>query len=392
MATSTSGINRKKLLLPTTMSKAGWALVEARDDVEGVSFVPTVPKAELHKLLEDVAGVALGVQPFSDPELDAAPELEVVSRIGVGYDAVDVPALTRRKVPLMIGGTANSVSVAEAGVFLIMSLARRGAAMDRLVKEGRWQDRYKEMPVDLYGKTVLIIGFGKIGTRSAKRFAAMETNVLVYDPYMYSETIRGMGYEPVQDLDAAVARADFITIHCPKTPETVGLFNAARLAHMKPTAFIVNTARGGIIDEKALYDVLKANRIAGAALDVFDQEPTPQDNPLLTLPNFIAAPHVAGVTREAVDRMGVAAVQNISRCSTASRSATTSSTRKCSTSAGSIRVPLKKRSQIARRLRRAATEAEKKMWLAPREHRLSAAASDRILCRRFRLSRLQARD
>jgi D-3-phosphoglycerate dehydrogenase len=311
MATSTTGTNRKKLLLPTTMARAGWALVEARDDVEGISFVPTVPKAELHRLLEDIAGVALGVQPFSDPELDAAPELEVVSRIGVGYDAVDVPALSRRKIPLMIGGTANSVSVAEAGVFLIMSLARRGASMDRLVKEGRWQDRYKEMPVDLYGKTVLIIGFGKIGTRSAKRFAAMETNVLVYDPYMYSETIRGMGYEPVQDLDTAVARADFITIHCPKTPETVGLFNAARLAHMKRTAFIVNTARGGIIDEKALYDVLSQNRIAGAALDVFDQEPTPQDNPLLTLPNFIAAPHVAGVTREAVDRMGVAAVQNI---------------------------------------------------------------------------------
>src|SRR5271169_4391871 len=301
MAMST-GANRKKLLLPTTIARAGWALVEARDDVEGVSFVPTVPKAELHRLLEDIAGVALGVQPFSDPELDAAPALEVVSRIGVGYDAVDVPALTRRKIPLMIGGTANSVSVAEAGVFLIMSLARRGAAMDTLVKEGRWQDRYKEMPVDLYGK---------IGTRSAKRFAAMETNILVYDPYMYSETIRGMGYEPVQDLDAAVARADFITIHCPKTPETVGLFNADRLAHMKRTAFIVNTARGGIIDEKALYEVLSQNRIAGAALDVFDQEPTPKDNPLLTLPNFIAAPHVAGVTREAVDRMGVAAVQNI---------------------------------------------------------------------------------
>jgi D-3-phosphoglycerate dehydrogenase len=303
--------NRNKLLLPTTMSKAGWAIVEARDDVEGVPFAPNVPKAELHRLLEDVAGVALGVQPFSDPELDAAPALEVVSRIGVGYDAVDVPALTARKIPLMIGGTANSVSVAEAGVFLIMSLARRGAAMDALVKEGRWHDRYKEMPVDLYGKTVLIIGFGKIGTRSAKRFAAMETNILVYDPYMYSETIRGMGYEPVQDLDAAVARADFITIHCPKTPETVGLFDTSRLAHMKRTAFIVNTARGGIIDEKALYDVLKANRIAGAALDVFVEEPTPQDNPLLTLPNFIAAPHVAGVTREAVDRMGVAAVENI---------------------------------------------------------------------------------
>jgi D-3-phosphoglycerate dehydrogenase / 2-oxoglutarate reductase len=303
--------NRKKIMAPTTMSKSGWALIEARDDLEGVEFSPTISKPEFHKMLEDISGICLGVTPFSDPELDAAPQIQVVSRIGVGYDAVDVPALTKRGVPLMIGGTANSVSVAEAGVFLTMSLARKGAAMDALVREGRWHDRYKDMPVDLYGKTVLIVGFGKIGTRSARRFAAMETNVLVYDKYVYSETIRGMGYEPVEDLDAAVARADFITIHCPKTPETVGLFDAARIGKMKRTAFLVNTARGGIIDEKALYDALKANKIAGAALDVFVEEPTPQDNPLLTLPNFIAAPHVAGVTREAVDRMAVVAVQNI---------------------------------------------------------------------------------
>jgi D-3-phosphoglycerate dehydrogenase len=299
--------NRKKIMAPTTMSKSGWALIEARDDLEGVEFAPNLPKPEFHQLLDDASGICLGVTPFSDPELDAAPQLQVVSRIGVGYDAVDVPALTRRKVPLMIGGTANSVSVAEAGVFLAMSLARKGAAMDTMVKEGRWHDRYKDMPVDLYGKTVLIIGFGKIGTRSAKRFAAMETNVLIYDKYVYSETIAGMGYEPVDDLDAAVARADFITIHCPKTPETVGLFDAARIGHMKRSAFLVNTARGGIVDEKALYDALKAGKIAGAALDVFVEEPTPKDNPLLTLPNFIAAPHVAGVTREAVDRMAVVA-------------------------------------------------------------------------------------
>jgi D-3-phosphoglycerate dehydrogenase / 2-oxoglutarate reductase len=303
--------NIKKILLPTTMSKAGWALVEAREDVEGVEFVPNLPRAEFHAALEEASGIALGVQPFSDPELDAAPSLEVVSRIGVGYDAVDVPALSRRNVPLMIGGTANSVSVAEAGVFLTMSLARKGAAMDSMVKEGRWADRYKELPADLAGKTVLIIGFGKIGTRSARRFAAMETNVLVYDPYMYSETIRGSGYEPVQDLDEGVARADFITIHCPKTPETIGLFNAARLAKMKRSAFLVNTARGGIVDEPALHEALVNKRIAGAALDVFDQEPTPADNPLLKLDNFIAAPHVAGVTREAVERMAVVAVQNI---------------------------------------------------------------------------------
>src|SRR4029077_10737951 len=125
------------------------------------------------------------------------------------------------------------------------------------------------------------------------------------------DTRGGGGCEPVLAVDEGVARADFITIHCPKTPETTGMFNAARLAKMKRTAFLVNTARGGIVDEKALYDALKDKRIAGAALDVFVEEPTPNDNPLLTLPNFIAAPHVAGVTREAVDRMGVVAVQNI---------------------------------------------------------------------------------
>jgi D-3-phosphoglycerate dehydrogenase / 2-oxoglutarate reductase len=310
MAT-TAGTNIKKLLLPITLAKAGWAIVEEREDVEGVPYDVTGPKAELHRLLEDVAGVALSVQPFSDPELDAGPNLEVIARIGVGYDAVDVPALTRRKLPLMIAGTANSVTVAEAGIFLMMSLARKGAAMDAMVKEGRWRDRYSDMPVDMYGKTVLVVGFGKIGARSAKRLAAMETNVLIYDPYTYSETIAGMGYEPVADLDEGVARADFITIHCPKTPETTGLFNAARLARMKKSAFIVNTARGGIIDEKALYDALSKNQIAGAALDVFDQEPTPPDNPLLTLKNFICAPHMAGVTREAVDRMAVTTVHNL---------------------------------------------------------------------------------
>ena len=308
----TAQTNRKKIMVPTTMSKSGWALIEARDDVEGVEFVPTIPKAEFHKVLEEASGICLGVQPFSDPELDAAPQLEVVSRIGVGYDAVDVPALTRRRLPLMIAGTANSVSVAEAGIFLMMSLARRGAAMDRMVKEGRWSDRYKEqMPVDMYGKTVLVVGFGKIGSRSARRLAAMECNVLVYDPYIYSETIRGSGYEPVGDLDEALARADFVTIHCPKTPETIGLFNAARLARMKPTAYLVNTARGGIIDESALHDALVGRKIAGAALDVFDQEPTPTDNPLLKLANFICAPHMAGVTGEAVERMAIVTVQNM---------------------------------------------------------------------------------
>ena len=309
MATS-----KKKIFITESMSQQGRALLNARDDVETVEFPNLISARDFEALLREhapVHGVALGATRFGEVELEASKDMKVVTRIGVGYDAVDVTALSRRKVPLMVAGTANSPSVAEQALFMMLTLAKRAVEMHALVKEGKWSTRLGKLPYDLFGKTVLIVGFGRIGTRTAKRCLAMEMNVLVYDPYMYSETIRGMGYEPVGDLDAAVARADFITIHCPKTPETTGLFDAARLARMKRTAFIVNTARGGIIDEKALYDALKANRIAGAALDVFDQEPTPQDNPLLTLPNFIAAPHVAGVTREAVDRMGVAAVENI---------------------------------------------------------------------------------
>jgi D-3-phosphoglycerate dehydrogenase len=139
----------------------------------------------------------------------------------------------------------------------------------------------------------------------------MEMTVLVYDPYVPAEAIRAAGCEAVGDLDAALPRADFVTLHCPKTPETVGLFGAARLRKLRPTAFLVNTARGGIVDEPALHAALTGGVLAGAALDVFEREPPPTDNPLLTLPNVITSPHLAGVTAEAIQRMAVATARNM---------------------------------------------------------------------------------
>ena len=237
--------------------------------------------------------------------------MQVVTRIGVGYDAVDVPALSRRKIPLMVVGTANSPSVAEQALFMMLVLAKRANELHALVKDGHWSMRLGKLPYDLFGKTVLIVGFGRIGTRTAKRCLAMEMNVLVYDPYQPADEIRKAGYEAVADLDATLPRADFVSIHCPKTPETVGLFNAARLKRMKPSAYLINTARGGLIDEAALYDALTSGRLAGAGLDVFAQEPPPVPNPLFELPNVIIAPHVAGVTWEAVDRMSEQTARNI---------------------------------------------------------------------------------
>ena len=200
--------------------------------------------------------MALGATRFGEPELEASKDMKVVTRIGVGYDAVDVPALSRRKVPLMVAGTANSPSVAEQAMFMMLTLAKRAVEMHALVKDGKWATRLGLLPYDLFGKTVLIVGFGRIGTRTAKRCLAMEMNVLVYDPYKPAAEIKAAGCEPVTDLDAALPRADFVSVHCPKTPETVGMFNAARLKRMKPTAYLINTARGGIVEEKALYDAL----------------------------------------------------------------------------------------------------------------------------------------
>jgi D-3-phosphoglycerate dehydrogenase len=306
--------NKKKIFITESMSQPGRALFKERDDIELIEFPNMISAVDFETMLKQQApvhGVALGGTRFGEPELEASQDMRVVTRIGVGYDAVDVAALSRRKVPLMVAGTANSPSVAEQALFMMLTLAKRAVEMHSLVKDNKWAARLGMLPYDLFGKTVLIVGFGRIGTRTAKRCLAMEMNVLVYDPYKSAAEIKAAECEPVSDLDAALPRADFLSIHCPKTPETVGLFNAARLKLMKPSAYLINTARGGIVVEAALYDALVSGKLAGAGLDVFEQEPPPSGHSLFELPNVIMAPHVAGVTREAVDRMSVQTARNI---------------------------------------------------------------------------------
>ena len=306
--------NKKKIFITESMSEQGRALLKARDDIEIVEFPNMISASDFEAMLAaqaPVHGVALGATRFGEPELEASRDMKVVTRIGVGYDAVDVPALSRRKVPLMTAGTANSPSVAEQALFMMLTLAKRAVEMHGIVRDNKWAARLGMLPYDLFGKTVLIVGFGRIGTRTAKRCLAMEMTVHVYDPYKTAAEIKAAGCEPVTDLDAALPKADFVSIHCPKTPETVGMFNAARLKRMKPTAYLINTARGGIIDEPALHDALVSGKLAGAGLDVFEQEPPPAGHSLFALPNVIFAPHVAGVTREAVDRMSEQTARNI---------------------------------------------------------------------------------
>ena len=306
--------NKKKIFVTESMSQQGRTLLDARGDIDLVEFPNMISQADFNAKLKEhapVHGVALGGTRFGEPELESSKDMLVVTRIGVGFDAVDVPALSRRKVPLMVAGTANSPSVAECALFMMLTLAKRATEMHSLVRDNKWPDRLGMLPFDLFGKTILIVGFGRIGSRTAKRCLAMEMNVLVFDPYKPAADIKAAGCEPVADLDAALPRADFVSIHCPKTPETIGMINADRLKRMKPAAFLINTARGGIVDEAALHVALSSRKLAGAGLDVFEQEPPPAGHALFALPNVIMAPHVAGVTVEAVDRMSEQTARNL---------------------------------------------------------------------------------
>jgi D-3-phosphoglycerate dehydrogenase / 2-oxoglutarate reductase len=306
--------NKKRVMVPDAMSKVAVALLQSRGDVEIIPFANMMSFDDFNAALQTagtVNGAILGPTRFGRTEIANAQGLQVVARIGVGYDMVDVAALTEIGVPLMTTGIANSPSVAEQAMFFMLQLAKRGTALNAMVQEGTWATRFGALPGDIFEKTVLIVGFGRIGSRMAKRCLAMDMTVEVYDPFVAAAAIQQAGCTPVADLDQAIARADFVTLHCPKSPATVGLMNAARLALMKSSACLINTARGGIVDEDALHAALVSGQLAGAGLDVFAQEPPPVTHPLLKLPNVIVAPHIAGVTREAVERMGLQTAKNV---------------------------------------------------------------------------------
>ncbi|MBV9539531.1 MAG: hydroxyacid dehydrogenase [Acidisphaera sp.] len=303
--------NTHRLLVPDVMGRAGIDMLRAREDVDLLVYDAGIATAEFREIIADADGIALWATPFRQPDLDAAPRLAAVARLGVGYDAVEVPALTARAVPLMVTGTANSVSVAEHALFLLLAVAKRARAQDAVVRSGDWSSRYDDMPVEIAGRTVLVVGFGRIGTRMARRCLAMDMTVLVHDPYVEADVIRQAGCEPAPELDSVLAQTDFVTIHCPRTEQTLGMFDAPRLARLKRGAALVNTARGGIVDERALLAALENGQLSGAGLDVWAEEPTPPDHPLLRLAQVIAAPHIAGSTGESTEGMARETARNL---------------------------------------------------------------------------------
>jgi len=240
--------------------------------------------------------------------LAAADDLVVVGRAGVGLDNVDVESATKRGVMVANAPESNIVSAAELAVSLLLAVARNVVPANLALKNGQWK-RSQFGGVELQDKTVGIIGMGKIGMLVAQRLAGFDMKFVAYDPYVKSAPSGGPEIKMVS-LDELLAESDFVTIHIPKTAETNGLIDTAALAKMKPTAFVINAARGGVLDESALFDALTAGTIAGAGLDVYATEPC-TDSPLFALDNVVATPHLGASTEEAQEKAGVAVAESV---------------------------------------------------------------------------------
>ena len=238
----------------------------------------------------------------------AAPQLKVIARAGVGLDNVDIKAATAAGVMVVNAPTSNVISAAELAIGHIFSLARFIPDANASLKNNEWK-RSKFTGVELYEKTIAIVGLGRIGTLVAQRLAGFGATLIGYDPYVTPARAEQIGVQ-LATLDEVMAKADFITIHIPKTPETTGLIGAAEFAKAKPNLRIVNCSRGGIIDEDALYTALSTNQIAGAGLDVFVNEP-PKDSPLLTLSNIVVTPHLGASTDEAQEKAGISVAKSV---------------------------------------------------------------------------------
>jgi D-3-phosphoglycerate dehydrogenase len=302
-------MNTHKVLIIQPFHDDGRAILEARDDVR-VEVIDTTDEAEIAEAIRDADAVTLRVAKLPRHVLDRAERLKVVSRHGVGYDNVDVEACTERGVIVTITANANAVAVAEHALGLMLALSNRVVPYDRATRSGDWTIRQRQPRFELAEKRLLIVGFGRIGRRVALRAEAFEMEVVVLDPYVDPEEIGRAGYGHVQDLHEALPETDVLTLHTPLTRETRNMIGAAELALLPEEAILINTARGGIVDESALADALRAGRIAGAAFDVFATEPPPSDHPLFEIENVVVSPHAAGPSREAGRRMAVAVAEN----------------------------------------------------------------------------------
>jgi D-3-phosphoglycerate dehydrogenase len=302
--------NKKKVLMVQGLHEEGQKLLLARDDIEPITIM-SADENEILEAAKDVHGITVRTANISRKIIENSKNLKVVSRHGVGYDSVDVEALNDCNIPLAIAAHSNMISVAEHAMFMLLALSKNVFYYDDFARKADWTTRWDIRAWDLSEKSLLVIGYGRIGSKLVKRALAFDMDVYVYDPYVDQSTIKKSGAHYVDDFKSILPQMDAVTLHCPKTKETTDMFSAEEFDAMKSTSILINCARGGIVNEKALYDALTNNKIRSAGLDVYDDEPSTSSNPLFGLSNILLSPHIAGVTQEATIRMSKQAVQNV---------------------------------------------------------------------------------
>jgi D-3-phosphoglycerate dehydrogenase len=298
-----AGPARYRVLLADEVVPQGIEVLEAVEGLE-VDDRAGISAAELAAIIGKYDALIVRSRTKVTREiLEAATRLKVIGRAGVGLDNIDVDVATRQGIAVLNAPGSNVISAAEHTLALMLALVRQIARADASLRRGEWE-RKRFQGIELHGKTLGLLGAGRIGSEVAKRARAFGMRVVAYDPYLAGERAGRLEIELVT-LPELCERADIITIHVPLTDETRGMIGSAELALMKPAAYLVNAARGGVVDEGALAAALRSGRLAGAALDVFEEEPVAPDSPLLALGNVIAVPHLGAATREAQTRVGI---------------------------------------------------------------------------------------
>ena len=304
-------IEKKKILVIQKVHDKGMELIKNHPNFI-VDVTDDVSEENLKKKIVDCDGVSIRIAKLSGEVMNKAKNLRIVSRHGVGYDNIDLKNTKERDIKIAITANANAVTVSEHVMFNLLNISKRKDLFDKTVRDGNFNERNKlPKTIELWNKNFLIAGFGRIGQTLIKRCLGFEMNVYVFDPYVSREKIESMGGKKVESLEEAIKSMDVISLHMPLTEKTKNLINYDLLKMMKKNCIIINAARGGIVNETDLDKALNENLIFGAGIDVFEQEPPDQHNPLLKNEKVFLSPHTAAFTEECMTRMGIETIQNI---------------------------------------------------------------------------------